>query len=531
MNPEINPGLDLFEWLDDAYLIADMTWRAVALNRAFVRWCGTPAPGNGGSVISGVCWSISGPDDEIRERWIRAALARVTRDEALTSPFFRYEAVSAGQIPASRYLKIRVSMIGPIGSPARFALCVSDVTREAEARIEERREKALLRSQAQLRQVISEEAGQKLAESRELLESALSFARVGAWELDFSTGVISCTDQCKLNMGIRREDPLTEQSLFNEIMHPDDRERVRAELADAIGHRRTYEAEYRIVYPAGRWVLAGGSTRYDGQGRPVRMLGFSLDITARKMGELEHQRLAGVEREAREESERSSIAKDHFLAAVTHELRSPIGVILNWAEMLQRFSTRLDAVTVGGTIQRSARQLSMMVDDLLDTGAIVSGKLSINPVEFSLDALVGDIADGLRFDAQRKGLQLEVTAREPVRVRADEARIRQIVWNLAGNAIKFCESGGITMTLTRQAGWAVLQVSDTGCGISANAMEKIFDRFEQVNAGHAGRVGGLGLGLWLAKTLTERHGGDIAVRSDGAGQGATFTVRLPALET
>ncbi|KQR77057.1 hypothetical protein ASG35_12365 [Burkholderia sp. Leaf177] len=293
-----------------------------------------------------------------------------------------------------------------------------------------------------------------------------------------------------------------------------------------------FEAEYRLEHNVGetRWLLVRGQGKYRENGSLASILGFTIDITARKETELRFASEAMQERDAREQSDRNVLAMDQFVSAVTHELRSPLSAITSWAELLDRTQDPTHLQQAASSLKRNARQLHLMVDDLLDTGAIVSGKLSVHRRPVDLNVLAHDVVSDLAWDAQRKGLSIN-SEWEPCSVLGDEARLKQVVWNLMSNAIKFTDQGAIFVSVRHDANMAILSVEDTGCGIAPHVVSRVFDRFEQARSDVAGRIGGLGLGLWLVKNLIEMHKGTVEVLSRGIGEGTTFRVHLPLLDS
>jgi PAS domain S-box-containing protein len=533
VKPEaVNPAA-LFDALADAYVILDSACCIVFVNQQYCRLTGVSFNAVAGRSVFDINQYGNDAQCDARNEWIRALLDGLVPGETRTSTHFRGQWPSASDEPdklIARYWKLKASIIAPAGSVrSYYALRVSDVTDKVARNEAERREKARLRSQAQLRQILAAEKEEQLKRSREQFAEVLAFANVGAWQRDLETGNITCTDQCKANFGLAVHEVLSMQRLYDELIDPCDRDRVREALEAAIAGHRDYRAEYRVIWPDGsrHWVMVGGRAQYDDKQRPTHMLGFVLNITARKEQEIEQHRIAGDERLAREQSDANTLAMDHFLTAVSHELRSPIGVIMNWGEMLERAGDKIGLTRATAVIQRNAKQLSLMVDDLLDSGAIVSGKLSIEFGRLALNDVVADVVNDLRLQAGHKGLQLSCDTLEPCAIQGDAARVKQIVWNLLSNAVKFTDEGSIEVSVFREGHNAVFRVRDTGAGIAPDALTRIFDRFEQLRPNSSGRVGGLGLGLWLVRTLVERHHGRIEAHSAGRGQGTTFTVLLP----
>jgi PAS domain S-box-containing protein len=233
----------------------------------------------------------------------------------------------------------------------------------------------------------------------------------------------------------------------------------------------------------------------------------------------------------REEAQFANRAKDEFLATVSHELRTPLHAILGWAVTLRGRRPPEDIDRPLAVIERNARAQARLIDDVLDVSRMISGKLSLTLRTINVaDAVTGAIdAATPAATAKRIALQLDV-APEPLEVTADPERIQQVVWNLVTNAVKFTAGGGlVTVAAYREAGHVCIAVTDTGEGIPAAALPRIFEPFQQADASITRRHGGLGLGLAVVKQLVTAHGGTVRAESEGAGRGARFTVCLPAL--
>jgi signal transduction histidine kinase/CheY-like chemotaxis protein len=246
---------------------------------------------------------------------------------------------------------------------------------------------------------------------------------------------------------------------------------------------------------------------------------------AETAGALQRQAL-----EARAQAEHASQIKDQFLAVVSHELRTPLNAILGWSDMLRRDTLeahmRERAIR---TIFDSATRQAQLVDDLLDIARITTGKLRIECQTVDLREPVQDALQVVQHAAEAKGVRLKVvTESGAMSVSGDAARLRQIVWNLLSNAVKFTLPGGVvTVRLRRLGTHASLTVSDTGQGIPAAFLPRVFDAFRQADASTTREQPGLGLGLSIARNLVEAHGGSIEATSDGPGRGAKFVVQLP----
>ena len=473
---------------------------------------------------------------EARNQWIADTLNRVQPNAPVTSSAFAYEMPigngADGAALQSRYWIIKASLLTLSASePPYLVMRVDEATDEIVSVEKHRRERAQLRSEAQLRRILVREAQANYRESQDRFMMALEFAHLGAWELDAATADFTCSDQCKVNLGIAASEMVSEQRFFHELIDEVDRKRVMETMEDALRLQRPFEADYRRTWPNGdkHWLMIKGTGRYGKDGALLTVVGFTLDITARKEYEIAQENSAREEREARQRSEQAANTMDHFVTAVSHELRSPLSAIVSWASLLER-SREPGHVSRGAeAIQRNARQLTHMVDDLLDSGAIVSGKLSVVRQAVDLGSLAGNVLEDIRPVAEAKGLKVAAPDIQPCLVLGDESRLRQIVWNLLTNAVKFTSEGVITLAVQRAGEKAILAVQDSGRGIAPEAAHAIFDRFAQVDQAASGRVGGLGLGLWLVKTLVDMHEGNIEVQSQGVGMGATFKVTLPCV--
>jgi signal transduction histidine kinase len=235
---------------------------------------------------------------------------------------------------------------------------------------------------------------------------------------------------------------------------------------------------------------------------------------------------------AYEEARRANHLKDEFLATLSHELRTPLNAIIGYARML-----RTGAVPEHGrgraldVIERNSEMLSQIVADILDVSRIISGKFQLAVTTVDPRQLLADALTTVAPAAQQKGIRLSSRVDEGVAaIRADQDRMRQVLWNLLTNAVKFTPANGsIDVSIAPLAGGGVeVCVQDTGCGIAPEFLPFLFERFRQADSRSVREHGGLGLGLSIARSIVEMHGGTIRAMSDGEGKGANFCVRLPA---
>ena len=250
--------------------------------------------------------------------------------------------------------------------------------------------------------------------------------------------------------------------------------------------------------------------------------------------------LAGVRaydeaRRARTQAEQANRLKDEFLATLSHELRNPLNSIVGSAEILLRSAeVKRDplAQRAAEIIRRNAGSQAQLINDLLDLSRLHSGKFQLDRRLIIIGPVISDAVEAVRSQAQTRQIELHLRLPdEPLVANADPVRIQQIVWNLLSNAVKFTPNGGrVTLRLRHDEDQVALEIEDNGQGIEAHFLPHVFEMFRQADARITRQYGGLGIGLALVKQLTELYGGSVQARSDGAGRGACFTVRLPLVK-
>ncbi|HEY9422732.1 MAG TPA: ATP-binding protein [Thermoanaerobaculia bacterium] len=315
-----------------------------------------------------------------------------------------------------------------------------------------------------------------------------------------------------------------------EAIHPEDRPRVFAIWCAAMEERASYDVEYRLRRYDGqyRWFKTRGQAIRDEDGRIIRWFGTCTDIEDQKRAEQEIH-------EARQAAEEANRAKDRFLAILSHELRTPLTPVLTLAQMLETdpaLPPKLRAWVE--TIRRNVELETRLIDDLLDHTRITHGKIELQPAPVDVHEKIRQTCALCEGDARDKSLELTTDlAAARSWVQADPARVQQVLWNLVKNAVKFTPEGGTITILTADAedGGIIVEVRDTGIGIEPHVLPRVFDVFEQGGPEVTRSFGGLGLGLAISKGLIELHGGKLSAASDGPGQGAVFSVRLPASES
>jgi PAS domain S-box-containing protein len=302
---------------------------------------------------------------------------------------------------------------------------------------------------------------------------------------------------------------------------PADRERLLCTLRE---HGRAHDFEARFQTRDGQWRQLLANCEVITFGGVPAILTVSVDITERAQAQA--QRLARGQ-----EAEAANRAKDEFLAMLGHELRNPLGTITNAVAVLERVPADESVRHLAAIIGRQTGQLARLVDDLLDVARVTSGKIDLRPQPVELHELAGRCLDSLTHAGRTREHRVTLVG-ERVKVRGDAARLEQVVNNLVDNALKYTPAGGSVTVSTERAGTeAVLRVRDTGKGIPADVLARVFELFVQEPQTLDRSRGGLGLGLALVKRLVELHGGSVAAASAGPGQGSEFVVRLPALAT
>jgi PAS domain S-box-containing protein len=304
----------------------------------------------------------------------------------------------------------------------------------------------------------------------------------------------------------------------------------------------TLDDNERIVLEAGetmileelvgeRTYLTTKSPLRDEQGRVIGLIGVATDITERKQAQRELEKLVVAEQRLRAEAERANRAKDEFLAIVSHELRSPLNALRGWSHLMATTrpldSTLMDRAAKA--IKRNVDHQTRLIDDLLDTSRIVSGKLTIERRVVNLAETVLAALDAARPVAAAKHIELRFAPDDPATlVVGDAGRLQQLASNLLSNAVKFTPDGGaISVHLHKNAERVQLQVKDNGIGIQPEFLPHVFDRFSQADTSASRRAGGLGIGLALVRHIALLHGGQVRADSAGPGRGASFTVDLP----
>ncbi len=361
-------------------------------------------------------------------------------------------------------------------------------------------------------------AEEKLRMERERLSLALRAGQMGAYELDIKKDELWWSPEMFALFGVDpREFVPTPQNVLA-LLSPEAREEFTKLRSEAIELRRPFLHQFHIRRGDASEVWLGhrGQIEYDAHGEPVRSFGITMDISERKKVE---EVLLDADRQ-----------KDTFIAVLAHELRNPLAPIRNALGVLKlKGAADEKASWCIAVIDRQTALMSRLLDDLLDISRLNHGQLRLRKQPMDLAAAIEQAIEAAQplFDARRHTFSASLPA-QPLLLEGDPTRLAQVFSNVLINAAKYTPPGGkIGLAFERQNDVAVVRVTDTGIGIAAQDLARIFDTFGQVESDEDHSQGGQGIGLSLAKELLEMHGGSIEVRSAGPGQGSDFEVRLP----
>lgn len=371
------------------------------------------------------------------------------------------------------------------------------------------------------------------------LDLTVRSANLGTWDWNIETGAVAFNDIAQTMLGYAPGAWTPHVSQWEALVHPDDMPMVRRALTDHLeGRTAEYRAEGRLRRADGTWAWildTGRVTERGADGRPLRAMGVHVDVTERKQME---ESL----RSAKAAAEAASLAKSEFLANVSHEIRTPLTAIIGYTDLLQETDGPLadprERAQVVGTIRAAGAHLLTVINDVLDLSKIEADRMTVERVDTRVGGVLEEVTSLLRPRAIGKGIELRVrvSGAVPDRIMTDPTRLRQILMNLVGNAVKFTDAGWVEVTCraeqaTDEGGaersWLVVEVNDTGAGMSAEQTARLFQPFAQADSTVTRRHGGTGLGLAICRRLSELMGGEVRLVSTAEGAGSRFRVRLP----
>jgi PAS domain S-box-containing protein len=332
-------------------------------------------------------------------------------------------------------------------------------------------------------------------------------------------------------LGYTREELQQGRITIQSITPPEQLEATEQLLADVVEHGSCAPFEKEYVRKNGLRVnvVVGGAVL---DRRRRRWMMLVLDMSEHKRMEMEREQALARERTAREQAEEATRLKDEFLANLSHELRTPMNIIIGWGHLLRHGA--LDEGQrrrAAEAIERAARSQAQLIEDLLDVSRIVTGKFRLTMQDVEVGPVLKQAVESIRLVAHAKQVVLTLSQKAgDAKVTGDPDRLQQVFWNLLSNAVKFTSGGGcVDVRLDRSETHVRITVTDTGIGIAREFLPYVFDRFRQADSTSARRHAGMGLGLAIVRHAVELHGGSVHADSPGENAGTTFTVLLPLL--
>ena len=366
-----------------------------------------------------------------------------------------------------------------------------------------------------------------LKKNEERLHMALEAANDGLWDWNPRTEELFLSPRYYTMLGYRPGDFPPRQNSWIRLLHPDDRSKALAPVHDGLTLGQSYQVEFRMKAKDGawRWILARGKVvEMDDAGRPLRITGTHVDITTRKEAE-------EALRKAKEAAETANRSKSEFLANISHEIRTPLNGIMGMLELTLGAEIAPEQRQYLETAFNSSRNLLRVINDVLDFSKADEGKMELLEEEFELDTVLTESVNVFRGQARAKNLDLILRTPRLGSFRGDEGRLRQILFNLLGNAFKFTDQGSITVEahpVGRANGRTrvLFSVTDTGIGIPWDKLDYVFEAFTQVDGSYTRRYQGTGLGLPIVKRLVGLLGGVLHVDS-AVDEGTSIFFALP----
>ena len=371
---------------------------------------------------------------------------------------------------------------------------------------------------------------EELKESSTRLELATRAGGVGVWDFDLVNNTLLWDDQMYLLYNVNKSDFKSDYEAWRKGVHPDDKAGSDEAFQMAVSGIKEFDTEFRVIWPDGsvRNIRALATLQYDHYGRPIRLIGTNWDIT-------EQKRIEAVLLKATNDAEAANKSKSIFLANMSHEIRTPLNAIIGFSQLMNREKLTESQKEYIISIHRSGEHLLTLINDILELSKMEAGRVVLNPTNVDLNAFLGDMQRMFAGQAQAKQLQLifETPAGESQYILVDDSKLRQILINLIGNAIKFTDQGGVAVRARvdrKEDSESILmiEIQDSGTGISESELKLLFRHFEQASAGIRQRSG-TGLGLALSRELAILMGGDITVSSE-LNKGSVFRFHVDIKE-
>ncbi|MES2527050.1 MAG: PAS domain-containing sensor histidine kinase [Bdellovibrionota bacterium] len=361
----------------------------------------------------------------------------------------------------------------------------------------------------------------ELQQSRESLDFALESGKMGAWDIDLENDNVVCSREMLRIWNISELEFKNQRSLLQSKVHPEDCSRMVEAINSAISQGTIYELEYRIIPSPGiiRWVKSRGrSTFAPGSDRPVRFAGVVFDITETKQKE---EALATAVK-----------ARDQFFMIASHELKTPLACLHLQTEVFRseiqgNFPSVIENEMIDSGLKKQQEhlfRLSRIVDNILSASKLSDWNFSYFPEKVNLSVLINDVLERFQIAAKASGIEITMIKSESVCGLWDRYGIEQVILNLLMNAVKYGNGKPVLIEVGKTHDHAFFKVKDHGIGIKAADQARIFERFERIAKDN--RISGLGLGLYISRSIVQVHGGEIQLTSE-LEAGAEFTVLLP----
>jgi len=365
-----------------------------------------------------------------------------------------------------------------------------------------------------------------LLETQERLNLATEAGQIGTWDVNVRTGEIIGSPLNLRMLGLHAGRPLHHLADWWDCLHPDDRERVASEFAAAVRDGTDFDTGYRVVRDAERtrWLTSRGTVLRDEAGSALRATGVTLDVTSRMLAEARLQA-------AKEAAEAANRAKSEFLANMSHELRTPLNSVIGFSNILLKnkaANLRPQDLAYLGRILDNGKHLLGLINSVLDLAKVEAGRIELDLGGVHLDTLVRETVRELEGRVLGRDVQLLTELPAAIAMlEADGCKLKQVLINLIGNALKFTAQGSVTVAVAVDAQHRPLRIDviDTGIGIPADKLATIFEAFRQAEAGTERKYGGTGLGLTISKALCQLMGYELTVAST-VGRGSTFSIQL-----
>jgi len=495
----------------NAVVITDARDRIEWVNDAFVSMMGYAA----GEVLGRNPWDFrTGPSTD-------PTVVGTIRSRLLAGQSYKGEIFSYAKDGRGFWLRLDVQPVrDPAGALRHFITIETDITEE-------------------------KRAAEALRLSEERWQLAVDGSDDGVWDWDIAADTMWFSPRWKSLIGYTAEEFADNYDAWRQALHPDDWPWVQATLdAYLIRRTETYAVEFRMQHKNGswRWILARGKARFSPEGRPLRMIGTHTDVTswretevalrtAREQSEQFNEQLESAIARAQQsavEANLASQAKSEFLAVMSHEIRTPMNAVIGFTSLLLDTQLSAEQRDWVRTVRGSGEALLTIINDILDFSKIESGRLELEQQPVSVRQCMDDVLSLLSELARKKGLALNaiVDPRIPTWITTDGTRLRQVLLNLVSNALKFTDHGGVKVRIageTGAGGESLLgfSVCDTGPGIPADRLDRLFKPFSQADSSTTRKYGGTGLGLAICKSLAKLLGGSIEV-TESTAAGTTF---------